>query len=465
MRKIKIAMIEKIVESAIAQYRLIECGQRVAVAVSGGADSMVLLHVLNQLQQTRGFTLLALHYEHGIRGAQSEEDMRFVQQACERLGVPLLTERGDAPGFAKAQGLNLEEAARKLRYDFFLRCCEVQGIDRVAIAHHRDDLAETFLLHLIRGSGPQGLQAMPYMRGGIFIRPLLDVTRSEIEAYAEERGIAFRQDSTNEDVRYSRNFVRLQVLPQLRKLNPEVTGAIARAGRILEEEQQLLAEYTLREYAAIAQEQPGRVALQLEALRQLPSAMRRRVLRKAVERCVGTLKDVGSAAMEQLEQLAVQGATGKVFSLPGIFFAQINYTLLILTKKMYTIDKMEQVCVGQGETLLPGGGRLTIKEAEAPEQFPNGKSLCQYIDAGQLPTDCVLRTRQEGDMFSPFGMQGSQKLKEWFIDHKIPREQRERQLLLCSGSQVLWIVGESLSELLRVHPQTQKICKMQYIRP
>lgn len=458
-------MIEKIVESTIIRHRLIECGQQVAVAVSGGADSMVLLHVLHRLQLPCGFRLSALHYEHGIRGAQSEEDMRFVQETCAKLGIPLFVERGNALQIAQEQGKNLEDTARRLRYDFFARCCREQGIDRVAVAHHKDDLAETFLLHLIRGSGPQGLCAMPYLREDGIIRPLLDVSRKQIEAYAAEHGIAFRQDSTNEDLHYSRNFLRLQLLPQMRKLNPEVSDAIARAGRLLEEEQQLLTEYTLREYAAIAQEQQGRIILQIEELRLLPAAMRRRVLRMAVHRCTGTLQDVGSAAIEQLERLAEQGETGKIFSLPGIFFAQVNYGLLILSPKMYTIDKMEPMRIQPGENLLPDGGRLLIRPAERPNSFPPRQSLCQYIDAQKLPQNCMLRTRQEGDLFRPFGVQGSQKLKEWFIDRKIPREQREQQLLLCCGKEVLWIIGHSLSETLRVQPHTRHIYEVQYIRP
>lgn len=458
-------MIEKIVESTIIQHRLIECGQQVAVAVSGGVDSMVLLHLLKQLQLPCGFRLSALHYEHGIRGTESEEDMHFVQEVCAKLGIPLIAERGNALREAQAQGHNLEDTARRLRYDFFARCCRTQGIDRVAIAHHKDDLAETFLLHLIRGSGPQGLCAMPYLRKDGIIRPLLDVSREQIEGYAVEHGIAFRQDSTNEDLHYSRNFLRLQLLPQMRRLNPEVNDAIARAGRLLEEDQWLLAEYIWKEYATVVQEQQGRIVLHLEKLQLLPAAMRRRVLRMAVQRCAGTLQNVGSAAIGQLERLAEQGETGKIFSLPGIFFAQVSYGLLILSPKMYTIDKIEQVCIEVGENLLPDGGRLLIRPAERPMHFPEKQSLCQYIDAQQLPQNCILRTRQEGDLFCPFGVQGSQKLKEWFIDHKIPREQREQQLLLCCGKEVLWIIGHSLSEVLRVQPNTRHIYEVQYIGP
>lgn len=173
---------------------------------------MVLLHLLKQLQRPCGFRLSALHYEHGIRGVESEEDMHFVQEVCAKLGIPLIAERGNALREAQAQGHNLEDTARRLRYDFFARCCRTQGIDRVAIAHHKDDLAETFLLHLIRGSGPQGLCAMPYLRKDGIIRPLLDVSREQIEGYAVEHGIAFRQDSTNEDLHYSRNFLRIAVV-------------------------------------------------------------------------------------------------------------------------------------------------------------------------------------------------------------------------------------------------------------
>ena len=455
-------MIEEIVESTITRHQLLECGQQVGVAVSGGVDSMVLLHLFLGIAQKRGVRLYALHYEHGIRGAQSEADLAFVQETCRAWGVPLVFERGDALRAAAARKANLEETAREMRYAFFARSCREYGIDRIAVAHHKNDLAESFLLHLLRGSGLTGLCAMPYLRSDGIIRPMLDVSREEIEAYACGHGVPFREDATNRDTRYRRNFLRRELIPQMQRVNPDAVGAIVRAARLLGEEDALLREYTMREYARIAREQGGRVLLDTEELRLLNGAMRRRVLRLAIARCVGTTRDVSSAALAQLEDLCLPGRTGKSFSLPDIFFAQVSYGLLILDAKMYTINGTPAQPVGPGETRLADGAVLRILPAQAPEVFPAAESLRQYVSAEALFGALSLRTRREGDVFSPFGAAGSQKLKKWFIDHKVSREEREKQLLLCRGAEVLWIPGRALSEKLRVPEQAEAVCMLEY---
>jgi len=460
-------MIEKIVETTIDRQRLIECGQNIGIGVSGGADSMVLLEVLYRLQQRRScsFRLFVLHFEHGIRGEESVADMQFVRQYCAERGIPCIFEQRDVPAYAAQHGLNLEDAARRLRYDFFARCRRQHGLEAVAVAHHMDDLAETFLLHLIRGSGSEGLSALPYRRSGGIIRPMLDVTRAQIEEYANAQGIPYRQDSTNADLSNSRNYIRAELLPRMRKLNPEANNAIMRAGRIIAEEQQLLQRYTLQEYGAVAKESEGRVSLRISDLQLLEPAMLRRVLRTAIARCAGTLQDIDSTVIGRLEELVQRGETGRVFAVPDVFFAQTSYDLLIIDAKMYTINKIGQVSVSEGVADLPNGGSFCIRPAEYPSMLPQKEALCQYIDAEKLPGGCVVRTREAGDVFRPLGMQGSQKLKDWFIDHKIPREQREQQLLLCCGQEVLWIIGCALSEQLRLDPHTRQVYAIQYIMP
>ncbi len=458
-------MIEKIVESTIIRHSLVNPGQRVAVAVSGGVDSMVLLHLFWRLQNQFDFKLYALHYEHGIRKEQSIEDMEFVRIICNTLDIPLVIEQGDIVKMAKEKKMNLEEVARNSRYDFFSRCRREYAIDRVAVAHHKDDLVETFMLHLIRGSGPKGLCAMPYMRKDGVIRPLLDVSRQEIEQYAHQYKLRFRQDITNNDMHYSRNFLRLRLMPEMRTLNPKLNDAIARVSHMISEEQNLLEDYTMQEYIQIAHEDGQHIEMDCKKLCQCSQAMRRRLLRLAVFRCAKTLKNVDSVVIERLERMVQRGITGKRFCLSDVFFAQISYDLLILDAKMYTINKIGEVRLQKWKTCLPDGSMLILKKSQMPKHFPNAESLCQYIDADRLSSRCVVRTRQPGDIFSPLGMQGHQNLKKWFIDHKISREMREAQLLLCDGNEVLWIIGRQLSETLRIQANSSNICEIKYIMP
>ena len=243
-------MLYEDVRQCIEENGLIQKGDRVGVAVSGGADSVVLAFLLCAMSKKTGFDLVILHYEHGIRGEESIRDMKFVEKFAEGLSVPIIVERGDVP--QEAKGESLESVARRLRYDFFLRVKRERGLASIAVAHHMGDLAETLVMNLVRGAGVDGLVAMRPKREPGIIRPMLYVKKQQILDFAEAYRLPFVYDSSNDSVEYTRNFVRREIMPKLNQLNPSAQESITRAYWLLRDDLDLLREYTEKEWAQVA---------------------------------------------------------------------------------------------------------------------------------------------------------------------------------------------------------------------
>ena len=456
-------MLETLVDKTIKKYNLISLGERVGVAVSGGVDSMVLLHVLYTLSRRSGFYVYALHFEHGIRAEESVGDMHFVEEQCEKMHIPFYSGSADVPVIAAQTGENLEAAARRLRYEFFEERKKALGLSKVAIAHHKDDFAETFLLNLVRGSGMAGLTTMKYQRTPGIIRPMLDISRKDIESYAGEHGIPFRVDSTNAALKYTRNYIRSEILPRMAMLNPEVSSAIMRASEILGEEDVALFEYAKSEYHKLSRREEGQIVVDLVSFNALPKAIRRRVVRMALLEFT-TLQDVEKQSVDRVLDLAASARTGKGYSLEGRFFAYVSYRTLIITDKLITIERNGAFSVQEG-VLEPWPGEFFLMQPVAkeslPRKFPSSSSMVQYVDAAAME-GAVLRTRKAGDYLTPFGMEGTKKLKDWMIDEKIPREMRGSMPILARGNEVIWIVGHMLSDHAKVRRDSKKICKISY---
>ena len=265
----------KTITDLVSRYDMLPKGSRVLCAVSGGADSMCLMHWLSDNAEALGISVAAAHFEHGIRGDESLRDMAFVEEACRANGIQLFIGRGDVPLYAEEKAIGLEEAARELRYEFLERTAEENGFGRIATAHNADDNAETVIFNLARGSGAAGICGIPPVRGNI-VRPLLETTRAEIERYLEERGVSHIEDSTNSSQQYSRNKIRLQIMPVLREINPSVSKAILRTGDMLREDNRLL-EALADEF--IASHFNGE-SVRSKELAALPDAVEARVIRK-----------------------------------------------------------------------------------------------------------------------------------------------------------------------------------------
>lgn len=440
-------MTEKM-RSFIAKNNLIAPHQRIGAAVSGGADSMAMLHALREL----GYEVCVLHFEHGIRPREeSAGDMRFVEQYCSERGIAFYCQRAHVPR-SLLQGESMEAGARRLRYDFFARMAEEHELDLIATAHHADDAAETFFLHLLRGGGTAGLTGIPVKRDNI-IRPLLFAKRAEIEEYCNIHNIPFVTDSTNLSPDCTRNYLRLEVLPKLSAVNPEYTAALLRAQDILREDNAALEEYTEAELCRRAEFSQDRAVLSLDGFTELPLGMQRRILRSALSR-ICPLTDIEKNHYDALLELCRNARTGTKFLLPEKFSAIVSYNTLILSQKMYKINRMGDRSSGSI------GGQLLCAPAEEV-CFGSSADLVQFLD-GQAMEGAVLRTRKTGDRFHPLGAAGSKKLKDWFIDQKIPAELRDGIPLLAKGSDILWVVGYGISQQAKVRGDSRSVMKCEF---
>ena len=454
-------MLEEAVRYARAQ-ELLHPGMHVLVACSGGPDSLALLDLLLLLRRRFDLVVTVAHFEHGIRGTASEEDARFVDSFCRARRVPCFIGHGDVPAFAKEQGESIELAARELRYAFLWRTLERCGADVLATAHHADDQAETVLMRILRGTGPDGLAAMK-PREGKKIRPLLFARREDILAYCRERGLTPRHDATNDIPDCTRNLLRLKVLPYLQQsCNPEVARALCQLAELARVDCDYLEQQLEESWPYLTREEDGRRSIVLTAFQRRHPALQRRALRRLFASLAGAGRDLGFSHVEELRLLALSGqATGKTAKLPDGIEAHFTYDRLVLRP---TLPKREQQEPASAvPVIVPGRtdyGEAAI-EAELLEALPADDGSCGfYLDAVVLKgAPLVLRHRQPGDFIElPVGRK---KLKEVLIDDKVPRERRQGLLLLAAGHEILWIVGRRRTSHYPVTEQTKRILYFQ----
>lgn len=421
----------------------IKNGDIVGAAVSGGIDSMALLDVLCNLRTEMNIIIVAFHFEHGIRGEKSLEDMRFVMRECDKRGVKCVTGSGDVVKLSRKEGISIETAAREARYAFL----DTQEAAVIATAHHAGDMAETVIMNLCRGSGLSGLCGIPEVRGR-YIRPLLDITREEIERYAAQNGVSFVHDSTNDDTAYTRNYVRAEILPRFKVVNDKAIAHIAQTAKLLAEDEEVLMD-AARHAGGIEDTKDG-VLVDIESLLKQPPAIRKRLLRIAVQRRWG-LKDLTLGHMDDMLILAEKRLSGKRIELPHELVAAVEYGKLSIGKnKGKTYNKTLIDFYGEGRYAL-GNIALSCKHCKGGVRYKPGT---EYFDAEQLSEACF-RTRREGDYIYPLGLGGKKRLCDYLSDKKVPLLQRDHLVVLARGSEVFWVVGVGVSETTKVKQSSQ----------
>lgn len=406
-------------------------GRRVCVALSGGRDSVCLLHVLRAHAAEECVSLSALHCEHGIRGEKSLADLAFVERLCADWGVPLRVFRADVPGLAGARKEGLEEAGRNFRYACFRQVLEEGGADVIATAHHMDDAAETVLFRLARGTSLAGMNVFPE-RSGI-ARPFLGVTRAEIDAYIARHRLPFAEDASNADERFSRNRIRKSVMPALEEIFPGAAERIAAfAVRAAEDDAYLqsLARDSLKMRG-------GAVCVPVA----LPAPLFSRACLLALKRC-GAERDYTSANLAEIARLrSLQ--SGRRAALPAGVTAVREGDAVAFFRERKRADAEYPYACG---VFAFGGYTATVGE-----QFSDGALMA---DADAFPEGCVLRTRREGDVFTPFGG-GTKPLKKYLTDRKIPARIGHGLPLVAYGSEILAVIGTEISEKVRVTEKTE----------
>lgn len=447
--------------ATIAEHQMIRPGETVLVALSGGPDSTALLHVLVQLQPRLGCRLHACHVNHGLRGAEADEDARAARWLARSLGVPISVRRADVRGYARAHGLSLEAAARTLRYRLLEQAARRAGAARIATGHTADDQVETVLLNLLRGTGPAGLAGIPPIRGKV-IRPLLRVTRGEVEEYCAAHGLSYRVDRSNRDVRFTRNRIRLEVLPVLRRVQSQVDAALLRLAEIMRAEDDFLraeAERTLRH---IAVQRPGRISLAREAFAALHLPLQRRVMRAAIALVKGDELDLEMERIDAAVALAQSGRTGAVVELPGGLRVERTYGEIIIAAPQ------RAAAVPRAHWLLPIPGEVVLKELRIAIRATRSRARrspsdphTALLDARDIESPLTVRTRRRGDRFVPLGMRDFVKLQDYFVNAKVPRAERDRVPLVVSGEDIVWVVGHRIDDRYKVTPQTKQTIRLE----
>ncbi len=426
------------------------------VGISGGPDSVALLHMLCGLRQSGQVKrLFAAHVNHGIRSAPAEEDAAFVRALCAEWDVALYETRVDVPKLQLELGQTLEEAARSARYAFLREAKQASGSSWIVTAHHMDDQAETVLLHLLRGTGLAGLCGMKAVSGDIF-RPLLDVSRAELLAYAEANGLSYRTDETNMEPCCLRNRIRLELLPLLREgYNPSISEGIARMAALLGEDEAYLAAEAAQRLLEAELPSGG---YDRKLLASLPMPIQTRAVRMMLSR-EGALYNLQQAGVYRLCTL-LKGRTGTRMELPNGMEAQVHYDAIIIGKpEADGVEPVETTWLWPGETKTPQGAYI----AEfTPGWRQDESAFVAYMDADKLPAEAVVRTRRPGDRFRPLNAPGTRKLKDYLIDKKFPQTER-RLPLIASGGDVLFFPGGTVAHAVRVGEETKRVLRVAFV--
>ena len=407
-------------------------GATVLCALSGGADSMALLTCLGELAGDQGFTLLAAHYNHQLRGAESQRDEAFVKAWCEAHAVPLTVGRGDVAAEAARQGRGIEETARAMRYAFLEETAKHVGADCIATAHTADDNAETLLLHLVRGTGLDGLAGIPPVRGP-FVRPLLETTRQEIEAYLALRAVPWIQDSSNADPAYARNRIRRDVMPVLRALNPAFSRTLAANLRHIRADRAYLEELA-EPVSSKAQWQNGSLVLDAAALSSLP----RPVAVRAVKQVLARLGRHQIAAVHLDQILDLAGPSHRL-DLPQGLTVWRAYEKLVFSLGQSDAPPLSPVEIPGEGTYRLGDWRMELRSCLCPEHPAQGPYQW-YLRREALTFPLVARTRQTGDALRLPGRR-QKPLKKWYIDEKIPRLTRDTLPVLADDKGLVAAAG------------------------
>ena len=445
------------VRDTIARHGLLESGDTVLIALSGGPDSVTLLHVFHRLRRSFRLTLHAVYVNHGIRPRAARREEAFCAALCDRFRVPLQVVRENVPALARAAGRGLEEAAREFRYRTFEQLADRLGCTRIALGHHRDDRVETILLHLFRGAGMAGLRGMPPRRGRI-VRPLFDVTRADIESYLERYRLDFCTDATNRDLRYRRNFIRHRLLPLLReRINPRVDRALIDLADIVAEEDAALARMADRTLRRCSATTPGgKIILELSLYARLDRWLRRRLWRAILSLVGGRAESPAREVIDRLDRLCLE--SGRAVSVPGGIRAVRSGSRVIVhpaTRLRY-------------ESELPDRGRLVldrpavqfrVRTAERsaviiPLQRRAGRVV---MDRNKLAFPLVVRNIRPGDRFRPLGASGSRKVGDYLTDRKLPAVLRDEVPVVCDRQGIVWLVGYEIADRVKVDHTTTEV--------
>lgn len=452
------------IKNTIEKYRMLSAGDHVLIGLSGGADSVCLLSALNMLKSDLDITLSAAYIDHGLRPDETPNEIEFCRDITASFHAHLHIQSINIKEHISKTGLSKQEAARELRYNALKTIAYEAGADKIALAHNADDQAETVIIRLVRGAGATGLSGIPPVRGNI-IRPLIETDRKVIETFLEKQGIGYMTDSSNLRYDYLRNKIRHHIFPELKKINSDIVNTLSRTADIFRDEEkyfEVLVTKTMMKL--ISRKSEKSIELFLSPLEFLETIILRRVLRRAVDATAG-LRGIGFIHIEEVISLIKSGKAGDRIYLPNGIRAIKEYaTLKITADKPASMSsyyiRIEGELPIQEASMVLRVSSMTIGELS---EYGNGKNTAT-IDADKISFPLTVRKRQSGDYFYPFGLGKKKKLQDFFVDEKIPRDERDIVPLLISSGDIVWVVGKRLDDRFKVDNKTKRVLKCE-IKP
>ena len=465
-------MLEEKILQTIKKFDMLSFNDRVLIGVSGGPDSVTLLNVLLSFKKKYNLSFFIAHLDHMLRGEESDKDVNFVKNLAQELGLYCEVKSCNLKKIAQKEHLTLEEAAREYRYKFYLETAKKIKANKIALGHNADDQAETILMRFLRGSGLEGLMGIPPVRDKI-IRPLIECSREEIEEYCQEHKIGYRIDSSNKEVIYFRNKIRLELLPLLSKdYNKNIKDITLRLRNIVSEVSAYLDQETEFFFKKVAKrENLEKVIIDLKKFTSLHPALKRRIIRKSIKVVKGDLYSISFKHNSEILKLTEFQLGEKEIYLPGDLRVNKIYNKIIIYKKRISKNQIEEIpATWEYNILIPGKTEIKslnieveIKILDSADIKPSlylkrKKSKREFIDYNKVKLPFKLRNRRSGDKFCPLKMKGFKKVKDFFIDNKIPKSHRDLIPLLVDGEdKIIWIVGMRLDNRVKVDSNTKKV--------
>lgn len=440
-------------------------GDKVVVALSGGPDSICLLHILYTLRDKLGISLVAAHVNHCLRGEESYVDEEYVKEFCNLIGVECYTVREDIGKISEEKKISTEMAGREVRYAFFEHVLKKVNGSKVAIAHNANDQAETVLMRIIRGTGIEGLVGIKPVRDKVFVRPIIDISRREIEEYCIKKNLNPRIDKSNLETIYTRNKVRLELIPYIEdNFNPHIIETLNRLSASMKEDSDYISNIAREYYSKYCKKEEDKIIIKKQVFKE-HIALLSRIIRMAIKELKGNLNNLDKKHIYDIMDLQ-SGTTGKYIMLPeGIrvlndygdicFYNERNINLNFKLEDEYELK------IGEKNNLEQLGINIEIKLVHRQEvdKFDH-KEFIKSFDYDKINGAIKLRYRRNGDKFTPFGMKGSKKLKDLLIDLKIPKDKRDKIPLILFGDDIAWIVGYRISEKFKIDKNTKNILQI-----
>ena len=454
-------LVERVADT-IKNHAMLSGGESVLVGLSGGPDSVCLLSILSGLKERYGLALHAVYVNHNLRPEETPGEIRFCEDFCKEKGINFLVKSIDVLSRAKSLGINKQEAARDLRYRAFDEAAVEVGAGIIAVAHNADDQIETICMRFLRGAGPAGLSGMPAKRGRV-IRPLIEIERADIESFLSGWNVPFVVDSSNLGMEYFRNRIRKVLVPVMKELNPSLAGTVAHTSSIMQEEERYFGIVVTKALMKmISRKTNSRIELFLAPMESMDTVILRRVLRRAIEE-TDSLRGISYTHVEDIISLVRSGASGKRLYLPRGIRVIRGYALLVITSERagriaeYELCPPSQVAVKDTGTVI-----RAFHEGESGDPGDGRSSV--LLDAAAMKFPLKIRPRAAGDFFFPMGFGRRKKLQDFFVDAKVPRDERDMVPIVVSGDDIVWVAGYRADDRFRVQSGSEKFLRLDIVK-